>query len=307
MRLEWIQAFLSVVDRGGFSAAAVHLYRSQGRISSYIAALERELGSELFDRDQRPARLTAAGEAFVIHARAMVDELDAGKAALASVQELVRGDVTLATYPSAGAAFVPEVLSAFSREFPGVHVELVEQAVHGIDRALDVGPALLAVRPTLPPPRSTRRFAHAQLWREPMCVVVPDGHRLAGRDSAGLDDLRDEQLVVSGHNLRYDTEAFRLLTREGIEPRIRSLSDQPQILVGLVRSRLAIGFTNRLAIESVRTEGVAVLALTPPLHREVAVYWPPALTGSPAATALLETVLATPAPPTTVDLRTGSS
>jgi DNA-binding transcriptional LysR family regulator len=53
VQIEWIHAFLAVVDRGGFTAAAVHLYRSQGRISSHIASLERELGAQLFDRDQR--------------------------------------------------------------------------------------------------------------------------------------------------------------------------------------------------------------------------------------------------------------
>ncbi|MCW2717136.1 LysR family transcriptional regulator [Pseudonocardia sp.] len=303
MQLEWIQAFLAVVDRGGFTAAAVHLYRSQGRVSSYIASLERELGTQLFDRDQRPARLTSTGEAFVPHARAMVDELDAGRAAMASVQGLIRGDVALATYPSAGAAFVPDVLARFARDFPGIRVELVEQAVHGIDLALDSGPALLAVRPTLPPPRSTQPLEHAILWREPMCVVVPEGHPLAGAESVDLGELLDEQLVVSGHNLRLDTEAFRLLARTGVEPRIRFLSDQPQILVGLVRSGLAIGFTNRLAMESVRTEGVVVLPVGPPMQREVAVYWTPALAGSPAARALLRTVLATPVPPTATDLR----
>ncbi|GAA1846230.1 LysR substrate-binding domain-containing protein [Pseudonocardia alni subsp. carboxydivorans] len=303
MQIEWIHAFLAVVDRGGFTAAAVHLYRSQGRISSHIASLERELGAQLFDRDQRPARLTAAGEALVTHARAMVEELDAGRAAMASVQGLIRGDVTLATYPSAGAAFVPEVLRRFSEDFPGIRVELVEQAVRGIDRALDQGPALLAVRPTLPPPRSTHSLSHRLLWREPMCLVVPSGHRLADQETAALADLRGEQLVVSGHDLRYDTEAFRLLTRESIEPRIRFLSDQPQILVGLVRSGLALGFTNRLAIDSVRTDGVAVVGVSPRVYREVGVYWAPALAGSPAASALLETLLGTPVPDTTTDLR----
>lgn len=307
MQTEWLQAFLAVVDRGGFTAAAVHLYRSQGRISSYIASLERELGAQLFDRDVRPVRLTAAGEALVPHARAVVEELEAGKVALASVQGLIRGDVALATYPSAGASFVPVVLDRFARDFPGIHVELVEQAVRGIDRALDQGSALLAVRPTLPPPRGTQSLHHTVLWREPMCLVVPVGHRLAEDAPAELAALRGEQLVVSGHDLRYDTEAFRLLTGTGVDPQIRFLSDQPQTLVGLVRSGLAIGFTNVLAMATVRTDGVVVLPVSPPVHRDVAVYWSPALAGSPAASALLQTLLATPAPGSTVDLRTGGT
>jgi DNA-binding transcriptional LysR family regulator len=303
MQVEWLRAFLAVVDRGGFTPAAVHLYRSQGRISNYIASLERELGVQLFDRERRPVRLTPAGEAFVPHSRAVLEEIEAGRNAMASVQGLIRGDVALATYPSAGASFVPDVLARFSRAYPGVRVELLEHAIHGIDEALDDGPALLAVRPVLPPPRSSHGFQSKRLWREPMCLVVPSEHRLAGAVSVELAELSGEQLVVSGQHLHYDTEAFRLLTGEGVEPQVRFLSDQPQILVGLVRAGLALGFTNRLALETVRTEGVTVVPVSPALHREVAVFWAHGLGGSPAASALLETLLTTPAPATTSDLR----
>lgn len=299
MQLEWIHAFLAVVDRGGFTAASVHLYRSQGRVSSYIAALEREMGVQLFDRRQRPARLTAAGEAFVTHARAMVDDFVAGKAAVASVETMVRGDVTLATYPSAGAAYVPQVLRRFSEDYPGIRAELVEHAVHGIDLALDQGTALLAIRPTLPPPPGSLSVCSELLWCERMCLVVPAHHRLAASDVANVADFHGEPLVVSGNNLRYDTEAFRLLTSAGAEPTVAYLSDQPQTLVGLVGAGLALGFTNRLAMETARTDGVAVLDVSPPLFRQVGVYWTHALEASPAATALLETVRRTPAPPAT--------
>lgn len=303
MQLEWISAFLAVVDRGGFAAASVHLYRSQGRISSHVASLERELGVQLFDRHQRPAKLTAAGHAFLDHARSMVEDLEAGRIAIAAVENLVRGDVALATYPSAGAAYVPYVLSRFARDCPGIRAELVEHAVHGIDLALAERSALVAIRPVLPPPPSTLSLGSEALWREPMCLVVPDQHRLADRPVVRLTDLREEDLVVSGQNLHDDTEAFRLLAAEGVRPRAAFVSDQPQTLVGLVLSRMAIGFTNRLALETVRTEGIAVIDIHPPLHREVAVFWTPALHASKAATALLEAIRATPAPATTVDLR----
>ncbi|KAA9160064.1 LysR family transcriptional regulator [Amycolatopsis acidicola] len=303
MQVEWLRAFLTVVDRGGFTPAAAHLYRSQGRVSSYIAALERELGVAVFDRDHRPVRLTPAGAAFEPHARSVLEELEAGRNAMASVQGLVRGDVTLATYPSAGASFVPDVLARFSHDYPGVRVELLEHAIHGIDEALVHGRALLAVRPMLPPPRSSRGFEHESLWREPMCLVVPGDHRLAGAAEAAVGDLAHEQLVVSGQHLHYDTEAFRLLIKEGVEPRVRYVSDQPQILVGLVRAGLGLGFTNQLALATVRTEGVSVIPVAPRLYREVGVFWAPGLGGSPAASALLDTLLATPVPAATVALR----
>ncbi|MEE6166719.1 MULTISPECIES: LysR family transcriptional regulator [Mycobacteriaceae] len=302
MQIDWLIAFLAVVDHGAFTSAATQLYRSQGRISSYIASLEQYLSTQLFDRDHRPVRLTPAGEAFVPHARAMLEELESGRNAMASVQGLVRGDVALVTYPSASASFVPGVLTRFSSEYPGVRVELLEQAVLGIDATLDRGPALVAIRPLLPAPRSAHGFESEPLWREPMRLVVPVGHAFSGRRSVQLAELAEQQLVLAGQHM-HDTEAIRLLNGHGVEPRIRFLSDQPQGLVGLVRAGLALGFTNQLALETVRTDGVSVVNVEPCLYREVAVFYAPGLGGSPAAKALRATILSAPVPPSTIDMR----
>lgn len=303
MQLEWVRAFLAVVDHGGFTAAAVQLYRSQGRVSSYIASLEAALSAQLLDRSSRPVRLTPVGEAFVPHARAMLHDLEAGKDSIAAVQGLVRGGVTLATYPSAGASFVPKVLVRLAEIHPGIQVDLLEGATHGIDEALDAGKALLAIRPTLPPPRSADRLKQALLWRERMCLVVPEGHPLTTRAQVAVADLAGQELAVSGQQMHDDVEAVRLLSREGVEPNLRFLTDQPQILIGLVRAGLAVGLLNELSLQTVRTDGVEVLHVSPGLYRDVAVYWTPGLGGSPAASALLRAVVSSPVPQSTTDLR----
>lgn len=304
MQLEWVRAFLAVVDHGGFTAAAVQLYRSQGRVSSYIASLEAALSVQLLDRSSRPVRLTPLGEAFVPHARAMLHDLEAGRDAIAAVQGLVRGSVTLATYPSAGASFLPKVLAHLAEIHPGVKVDLLEGATHGIDEALEAGKALLAIRPTLPPPRSADRLEHALLWREPMSLVVPEGHPLTSRAQVAVTDLAGEELAVSGQHMHDDVEAVRLLSREGVEPNLRFLTDQPQILIGLVRAGLAVGLMNELSLQTVRTDGVEILRVSPGLFRDVAVYWTPGLGGSPAASALLQALVSSPVPRSTTDLRT---
>ena len=60
-RLEWLTSFLAVVDFGGFAAGAEATYRSQPRVSTHVAQLERHLGVVLMDRHERPVRLTEAG------------------------------------------------------------------------------------------------------------------------------------------------------------------------------------------------------------------------------------------------------
>lgn len=303
MQTKWIEAFLAVVDHQGFGAASTHLYRSQGRISNYIASLETELGVQLFDRTQRPARLTSEGAAFLPHARTLLETLDSGRSAALAVQGLARGDVTVATYPSASAEFLPHVLRRFSAHYPNVEVQLIVRPTRGLDSALYDGDTSIIIRPTIPPMLFKASVQQRMLWRERMCLVVPKGHALAGREQIEWNDLVGQPLVVGGPNSR-DTELSRiLLSVDGVVPTIKYLSDQPQTIVGLARSGLAVGITNALALQSVRLNGVVVIPLPAEAVREVGVYWSTATAGSPAATALLSTIVSTPAPATTVDLR----
>lgn len=298
----WIEAFLAVVDRGGFSAAAGHLYRSQGRVSSYITALERELGVRLFDRHQRPTRLTSEGEAFLPHARALLDELAAGRHAALEVKGLARGDVAVATYPSAGSEYLPHVLKNFARDYQNIEVKLVERRIRGLDQVLDSDEASIAIRPTVPPPMC-RTPLHAQpLWREPMCLVVAEDHALSRSGAVEAVDLADQPLIIGGRNSE-DAEITRLLSAVGVTPRIKYISNQPQSIVAMAREGLACGIINLMALRSVRLDGVAVVPVASGISREVAVYWTAAVEPSAAATALLRTVLLTPPPQQVVDLR----
>ena len=69
MEIRQVQYFLSIVERGSFSAAADEHFISQSSLSKVIIALEKELGYPLFDRTKRKVSLTPAGDAFLVHAQ----------------------------------------------------------------------------------------------------------------------------------------------------------------------------------------------------------------------------------------------
>jgi len=306
MQTTWIEAFLAVVDHQGFATAAAHLYRSQGRISSYIAALEQELGVQLFDRNQRPARLTAEGTAFLPHARSLLETFEAGRIAALAVQGLSRGDVAVATYPSAGAEYLPLVLKAFGREYPNIEVKLVERQTRGIDHVLDSSEASIAIRPTVPQPLCRTPFRYQPLWRETICIVVADGHPLASGPSVIPTDLVGESLVIGGRNSE-DAEITRLLSSAGVTPKIKYVSNQPQSIVALARHELAIGIINLMALQSIRLDGVTVVPMDSKITREVGVYWTASAETSSAATALLRTIASTRPPAPFDDLRASAA
>ena len=82
VELDWLETYLAVVDRGGFTAASTQVHRSQSRVSAHIAALERELGVLLIDRTRRPATVTPAGRIFATHARDILADVRSARSAI---------------------------------------------------------------------------------------------------------------------------------------------------------------------------------------------------------------------------------
>src|SRR3954465_3043814 len=112
-----------VAQRGSFSAAADALAYTQSAVSQQIAALEREAGTRLVERNARGVRLTDAGRARGEHAEASLARLagPAGAAALRAGRAdaeagregpagLRGGRLRLASFPSAGATIMPEAI-----------------------------------------------------------------------------------------------------------------------------------------------------------------------------------------------------
>ena len=114
-----------VAVRGSFSAAAEALSFTQSAISQQIAALEREAGCTLVQRNARGIRLTEAGEALVRHADAILARLAEAEAELEAIAGVRGGRLRLASFESAAASLMPLAIAAFRAEHPGVELSLI--------------------------------------------------------------------------------------------------------------------------------------------------------------------------------------
>src|SRR3982751_4551046 len=110
-----------VARRGSFSAAAESLAYTQSAVSQQIAALEREAGTRLVERNARGVRLTDAGRALVAHADARLADAEAELEAIAGLRG---GRLRLAAFPSAGATIMPEAIARFRERHPAVEPTL---------------------------------------------------------------------------------------------------------------------------------------------------------------------------------------
>ena len=113
-----------VAQRGSFSAAADSLAYTQSAVSQQIAALEREAGTRLVERNARGVRLTDAGRALVEHADAILARLADAEAELEAIAGLRGGRLRMAAFPSAGATIMPEAIARFRDRHPAVELSL---------------------------------------------------------------------------------------------------------------------------------------------------------------------------------------
>lgn len=113
-----IEAFLAAAEEGTVQGAARRLNASASAISQQVSALEQALGAVLLDRGQRPLRLTVAGQTFRRHARAIVNELAAARAAIGLGGLSGLASFRLGLIEDFEAELTPRLLSDLGREWP---------------------------------------------------------------------------------------------------------------------------------------------------------------------------------------------
>lgn len=192
---------------------------TQPGVSRALSRLDREVGTPLLHRVGRTLRMTHAGAAFKRHVDALLHELDDGLAAVEQLVDPESGTVTLAFHASLGNWLVPDLLSSFGREHPGVRFALHAQpglAATAAGPRTGVDMELTTSRPHGP----AVRWAH--LVEQPLCLAVPADHRLATRRGAAVDltDASEEPMVLlrPGWALRETTE--ELAERAGFTPHV---------------------------------------------------------------------------------------
>ncbi|QRY61513.1 LysR family transcriptional regulator [Gordonia sp. PDNC005] len=185
-QLEYVAA---VAETGGFSRAAQRCFVSQSAISHQVAALERELGAELFDRSQRRVRLTEAGETLLPFARDLLAMRDAAIAATAPRPERVRIAANMSFARSALAA-----VSAVREQHPEAEIDfLIKPFTQRIDAVASGEADLALIRGTV----DRDNLYLDPLWVDQPVIAFNSRHPLAaGGQAPSPNDLAAYPLLL---------------------------------------------------------------------------------------------------------------
>jgi DNA-binding transcriptional LysR family regulator len=122
--LAQLEYVVAIAEEGSYTAAGTRLTIAQPSLSQQVAALEKELGCQLFERLHRGVRLTPAGRAFLPEARATVLAAQRARRAARAATQLEGGSLEIATIGSMAIGVLPDALSAWHRAHPDVAVNV---------------------------------------------------------------------------------------------------------------------------------------------------------------------------------------
>lgn len=245
MEIRWLEGFIAVAEELHFSNAAQRLGMAQSPLSQMIRRLETELGQKLFERSTRSVDLTAAGKAFLPHAREIVSTTAVAREAVNEAEGEIVGTVRIGFSGVLNYSTLPLLTSEVHKRLPNVELELVGQkltkeAVSLLRLgALDI---TLMGLPIEDPEIETQLISV-----EGFCVVLSKNHRLAGEDVVDLADLSDEGFVTTpefpGSVFRNST--FQLCAEAGFVPRISQQVNDPYMALLLVEVGVGVAVTTQ--------------------------------------------------------------
>jgi len=251
IELRHLRYFAVVADELSFTAAANRLHMSQPPLSQQIRDLEDQVGTPLFRRTSRQVRLTAAGESFLIHARAILAQVDSARREAQAIGAGKVGRLFIGTTGSILRGGLADLLAAHRHEYHEVVSTLIEQApALQIQALLERKADISFIR--VPP--AIDGLVAALAWKEDVVLAMSRIHRLAQRKRLALKDLRDEEFVT----LMPESSDFARSLQEscvaaGFLPRVAHEVVDAQSIVGLVSAGFGVAlvpasisrFTNR--------------------------------------------------------------
>ena len=238
---------------------------SQPPLTVAIRKLESDLGAELFDRDPRGLRLTAAGIAALPAARAVIVQTELVREFARQGAQGLRGRLAVGFIGSAVSELLPRIVTPFRAAFPAVTLALEEMNSVDImnaieERSIDVGLVRL-------PLINTARALVETIERDTLIAALPVSDLAGGVRKIPLASLADRPCIFYSP-VSVLNSAIRLAChRAGFTPNIAQEAIQVQTILGLVQAGLGVALVPS-RIGRFAPDGVRLVALAEPIHIE---------------------------------------
>jgi DNA-binding transcriptional LysR family regulator len=267
MELRHLRYFIGAAEEENVSRAALKLHVSQPALSRQIRDLEDELGFLLLERGAKSVRLTEAGRAFLIEARAVLQRADDAVKTARSIAT-GGGDLHVGYAPSLTARMLPSALRAFQAESPNVRVKLHDLSTEEMLAGLRTG-SLHVAFVARPIASALRGLQFQELIRDRICIAVSPKHLFARKRSVTLAEVAREPIIA--YSRKEYPEAHEMLTSlfapTGTKLRIVGEHDSVSSLIAAVEAGTGVAIVPQTltCTSGPRLKIVPITPVPPPL------------------------------------------
>lgn len=187
-----VRLAVACAQTGSLTAAARASHLALAAASRRIRELESALGQPLFERHSRGLLPTAAGRVFVKHGLTLLQTMEQLGSELTDLQRGIARHIRLCASSAAISQFLPPLLARYGQLHPQVHIDLEEQVSEAVVSTLREGRADVAVFVEGP---DTSGLDMRLFRTDELVLVLPAGHRLAGKTPLAFTDALDEEWI----------------------------------------------------------------------------------------------------------------
>ncbi|MFC5501020.1 LysR family transcriptional regulator [Lysinimonas soli] len=262
MDVRRLELLRELSERGSVTAVAHALHLTPSAVSQQLKTLEREAGVPLTERVGRGLALTTAGHALAETAKDVAIALERAEAAWSEFLEQPRGEVSLTFFPTGGEMLLPGFLTRMSG-ITGLRVVCTDQDPLVPDFA-DLTPdhdVVVADAPGVLPSWRERHLVTVELMREPLDIVLPEGHSLSARTELSPADVIGERWIGVPAGFPYDRILSRIEAITGREAEVVQRFVDNSIVEAVVAAGHGISILPRFTTRD-RENGLVTRPLT---------------------------------------------
>ena len=263
MDIVQLKYFIAVAESGSFSEAAEIMFSAQSTVSKQIAALEKELNVQLFDRSKRRIAMTEHGKLFLNHAHIILENYHDMLKELESIATVDDNSVVI----RATTAMLPYNILSFISEFktakPSANIIVEEFDGEDIMKMLKDSECDLAFFRV--GKFDEEHYEKLPVLTEKYIAVLPACHPLAKEKSISLSQLSHEKFILCRQNSCLHRTAVNACVDMGFEPTVIATSNHTTNIFEMVGMNMGVSLLLQKGTEHYMNEGFSKSVCLVPL------------------------------------------
>lgn len=262
LNLQKLIAFVKTVECGSFTKAAEALNYTQSGISRMIQDLEKEWNTSLLERSRAGVKLTSDGVLLLPHAKTLCLEYQKLQNQVDELNGLQSGLIRIGTISSVATHWLPNIIKAFQKDYPGIDYELLlgdysEIETWIMEGRVDCGFLLQPAHTELDT---------IYLGQDKLLVILPEDHPLAECVRFPIQALSEQPFMLLERGGR--SEVKEIFEQYGISPKVKFTTWDDYAIMSMVESGLGISLLPQLILQRIPYRIVAK-ELDVPAFREI--------------------------------------